>query len=436
MKRLLILLCIGLCCWGQISASQAAEVTSKYPSVKPVFSERFRLVTWDNAISLDKDAHAGQTFTRHRTIAGGELSANKRISFKLTLGNEFRHYVVPENKYARGLNEIFFENAYAKFRIGGVYYPLTFTIGRQNIILGEGFAVMDGNPLDGSRAIYFDAVRLDARISESTMATVFACSQTPTDNRLPIIHDVDQALIEHDEDGAGLYISTKYRHTEFQPYYLYKNIPDWRLHTIGNRVETFLSKRTAVVAEAAIQFGSDKTGTHNDGRLGYAGYAYFNYAIQHPKLCLIEVKPGLFYYSGDDENSSKYEGWDPLFARWPKWSESYIYTQLNEEGVAYWTNIYSFYIQLKLKNITPGLTCLLDYYALYAPHANVNSYSATNLKRGDLLIAKFNFRINEHVTGHFLWESFFPDQFHSFPYSDVVKLDNYSWIRAELLYKL
>jgi len=28
-----------------------------------------------------------------------------------------------------------------------------------------------------------------------------------------------------------------------------------------------------------------------------------------------------------------------LYSRWPKWSELYIYSQVPEKGVAYWTNL-------------------------------------------------------------------------------------------------
>ncbi len=41
--------------------------------------------------------------------------------------------------------------------MGGM--PLTATVGRQDIIEGVGWLVMDGTPLDGSRTVYFDAAR-------------------------------------------------------------------------------------------------------------------------------------------------------------------------------------------------------------------------------------------------------------------------------------
>ncbi len=36
--------------------------------------------------------------------------------------------------------------------------------------------------------------------------------------------------------------------------------------------------------------------------------------------------------SGDDPSTDDNEGWDPLFSRWPKWSELYIYSLATEGG--------------------------------------------------------------------------------------------------------
>jgi hypothetical protein len=40
------------------------------------------------------------------------------------------------------------------------------------------------------------------------------------------------------------------------------------------------------------------------------------------------------------------EGWDPIFSRWPKWSESFIYTFTRESRPSYWSNMSSLYASL------------------------------------------------------------------------------------------
>ena len=47
----------------------------------------------------------------------------------------------------------------------------TLTVGRQDIIMNDGWLVLEGTPLDGSRTIFFDAVRLQGscRINHSSL---------------------------------------------------------------------------------------------------------------------------------------------------------------------------------------------------------------------------------------------------------------------------
>ena len=69
----------------------------------------------------------------------------------------------------------------------------------------------------------------------------------------------------------------------------------------------------------------------------WGGYTYGRRTSEHVRKPYIQV--GWYGFSGDDPRTTgRIEGWDPLFSRWPKWSELYIYSQMRETGVGYWTN--------------------------------------------------------------------------------------------------
>ncbi|MFH2036376.1 MAG: hypothetical protein ABIJ45_08235, partial [Candidatus Zixiibacteriota bacterium] len=142
-KPSLFIIVILLFIIGNVSADtvQKGNITK---NLKLSFSERFRFLSWDNAISLNDDADAGQAFTRHRTSVGAQWFFHRDFEFGIKFTNEFRHYFVPSTKKST-LNEVIFDQLYIKWKNRWLL-PGTLTVGRQNIILGEGFVVMDGSP--------------------------------------------------------------------------------------------------------------------------------------------------------------------------------------------------------------------------------------------------------------------------------------------------
>jgi len=110
------------------------------------FSHRSRFVTWDNAIHLNEGAGSASTFTRHRTSLGVTWKPVLNLEIQVKLTNEFRYYFRPEGRDFN-LNEVFVDNFYVKWTPSHKL-PLVFTLGRQNIILGEGFVVFDPGPMD------------------------------------------------------------------------------------------------------------------------------------------------------------------------------------------------------------------------------------------------------------------------------------------------
>ncbi len=399
------------------------------------FSERFRFVSWDNAVNLDKSLDNGNTFTRHRTSLMAQWLPNTHLEFAVKLTNEYRYYFVPDDREFN-LNEIFVDNMYLKWQNPG-NLPVTMTLGRQNIMLGEGFVVMDGHPLDGSRSIYFNAARFDVSMNKNNKLILFYTYQPETDNLLPIINNKHQALIEQPEQGFGAYFVGKYNKLNLETYLIRKNIRstenkhnDSRINTLGSRFVIPFSDGLSLTGEGAFQFGS-----YGDfDRLSLGGYFYLDYnaASLHPRLPTLTV--GAIYLAGDNPKTERMEGWDPLFSRWPKWSESYIYTLIPEyDGrVAYWSNFISIYETLNFR-IKSNFNFVFTYHHLKA--AEIAAIDRPFLggrgkTRGDLFITKAVIKINKYFSSHLLWETFTPGNFYR---EDAVR---YNWFRFELMFKI
>ena len=126
------------------------------------------------------------------------------------------------------------------------------------------------------------------------------------------------------------------------------------------------------------------------------------------------------------------EAWNPLWSRWPKWSESYIYTLIieNKGRVAYWSNIASLNMNIK-GQFSDKISYTAAYHHLYALQDNPSDFTNGNGKtRGDLFIFKINYKLDKNWSGHLLWEHFIPGNFY------FSSADSYQWLRFELLYKI
>ena len=399
------------------------------------FSERFRFLSWDNAISLADSARAARTFTRHRTSLSAGWTPAPEVTFGVKLTNEFRYYFVPEGTEFH-LDEVFVDQLYAKvIKPGG--YPVTVTMGRQNIMLGEGFIVMAGHPLDGSRSIYFNAVRADWTVRPDHLLTAFYSYQTETEEWLPTIHEQDQALLEQPEEGLGLYYTGKVKGLDLQAYVIRKAVDGndaypvpSEINTVGARVKYPLRRAVDGVVEGAYQFGT------RDGsdRRAFGGYTYLDYRCGwHEIFPLLpsSLRLGGIYLSGDDPSTDEWEDWDPMFARWPKWSESYIYTQIREDAVAYWTNLASLNAAADIA-FSPQVNVRFDYHHLIAPQGSDPDSpfpGGGGTVRGELLIGKLTYRFDRYWSGHILWEGFLPGDYY------FEQADDYSWLRTELLFR-
>ncbi len=410
-----------------------AEVSTEQVSAKfkISFSQRFRFEGWDNAVGLDEDANDASGYTRNRTSLAALWNPSAHVEVMVKLTNEFRHYLVPKNKPFK-IHEIFFDQLYVKWKNIG-QSPLTLTVGRQNIMFGEGFVMMDGNALDGSRSLYFNALRADYQWSKNQRLTAFYSYQPVTDTILPLINHQDQPLVDQPEGALGLYYTGLLKKTGIEAYFIHKYVDrtdklpiESGINTFGTRVQHSLLKDLSLTMEGAYQFGS--YGAFD--RSALAGYGHLDYTLSNKVPLLRTLTLGGIYLGGDNPATAKMEGWDPVYSRWPKWSESYIYTLAKEHGVAYWSNLKTLYLSF-LMDLTPGINLTMTYFRLGAVERGKGSFTGGAGKtRGDLIMGRVNMKINTFTTAHFIWEHFNPGDFY------FTGADNSNWLRFEVMFQL
>jgi hypothetical protein len=373
--------------------------------------ERIRLKAGDNFVDTNAAIDDSWALARIRTRAWLGVPLFENARFNLRTSNEFRKYLHPEGeKYDFRLNEFVFDNAYLEIT---PRKDLSLKIGRQDMFVAEGLVVFDGSPLDGSRTYYFNAVRATWK-SPKTVVDGFVISNTAKDRYLPVINrNPAQSTLERDEQGAGVYVTHQLGKTLRGEFYdIFKReepsaaLPLSRLNTSGFRVTGITKGGIEHIEEFAVQFGDYGP----DSRRGYGGYVDLKKPV--PSFPELALQFNYTHLSGDDPNTPDCEAWNPIFSRWPKWSELYLYSLAQEgRGPGYWTNI---------GMISPGFNykfserANLDFYYrfMYAPETRVLNGQKLGNWRGGLMIAKLNYKVNRHFVGHLLAETLDPGDFY------------------------
>ena len=400
------------------------------PRLKLIFVERFRFEAWDNAVSLDDTAGDGVAYSRNRTTLGLNWRAAKNFEILVKVTNEFRVYLAPKDR-AFNWHELFFDNLYVKWTIPG-RLPFTITAGRQDINLGEGFVIADGTPGDGSRSYYFNAFRVDADLRKNHKLIFFLHAQKTTDRYLPMINERPQPLAEQPENALAFYYSGAFGKAKIDAYAVRKTTEGTELFPVAGRIDTFglraqvpILRPLMLTAEGAVQTGH----CGDAGRAAFGGIAHLDYDIAGALPLLKTVVLGGIYLSGDSLGTEKIEGWDPIFSRWPKWSESFIYTFTRESRLSYWSNLTSLYgsISLDFGSRSDGLLMLQRMGAIEAQPGVFPG--GTGLGRGTLLKGRLNYKISKFLTGRVIWEHFIPGSFY-FPGAA-----SYNWLQFEMIFR-
>lgn len=400
------------------------------------FEQRVRNENWDNIMDFNGDTPDVRNQIRYRTRLWMNLPVSDTVDFYAGLNQETNQIIRTHAPWR--LDEIIFDNAYLAFKKVFVK-GLSLRVGRQNLMKGESFVMFEGNPYDGSRSIYFNAVDLAYSWKKSKLELI-GLSDPWRDHYLPRMHDVTKPLIEWNEQALGVYYTDKNSsRTSYETYYFYKKEfgdyrapsnpqfqPDRYIHTVGGRAVHNLTKNVSLTGEIALQWGNQHPQTDIRGWGGY-GYAKRQFSSRGKPY----LQAGYWGMSGDDPRTkNKVEGWDPLFSRWPKFSELYIYTQFKEQGVAYNTNLGMWQGEVGFAPAKP-LQFRGTYYRMgaYHPFPGSPKLYGTGLSRGDLYETRLDFKMNENWSGHVLWEHLLPGNFYS------GKTPGY-FLRFEMIYLL
>jgi hypothetical protein len=248
--------------------------------------------------------------------------------------------------------------------------PMTLVVGRQDIMLGTGWLVNDGTPRDGSRTMFFDALRATIDLRDKTQLDLIGITQYDDEETWlkPINHRDYLSLTQKtDETGFIGYLTDKsIKNTTLEGYYIYKKEEPsnytkfWRtrsenwsttpgrdqeIHTFGGRIAQKLDDNWSYSVEVAKQFGRKDMGTYpshdNQSMKSLGSNDSLVYAFNDEWKN--ELRTTFEYLSGDKPGTKGSEAFDPLWGDWPQPQRGgdlvpNMYTYENAKGEV--TNLY------------------------------------------------------------------------------------------------
>jgi len=349
--------------------------------------------------------------------------------------------------------------------------PLSITAGRQDIMLGDFYdwwLVADGTPGDGSWTFFLDSLRLtyEAKDIKTKFDVMYIYQNARPGEWMPTINSsgpttsnpLGYNLTEQNEQGVIAYVSNKsLKATTIDGYFIYKrdarefssppyppNFGDNAdIYTIGAKITGTPAERWQYSVEGAYQFGT-KEDTINDGVSGaarlanrdinaYGGKAKLTYLFKDRLNNQVSLLGE--FLSGDDPNTpGKDEMFDVLWGRWPRWSELYIYSYVNETSrkIAQMNNLGRFgpaWSLSPMKNMTLSATYNLMFAPESVPTRTVapGRFSNDGNFRGHYVQAILKHQFNKHLSGHlwgeFVWEGDY-----------YAQRDLMTFVRAEVMF--
>jgi hypothetical protein len=349
--------------------------------------------------------------------------------------------------------------------------PLTATVGRQDIFLGDGWLVGDGTPFDGSWTYFLDSARLAYELKEqhTTIEAIGIIQSAHDADWLPVIGaNQNRLFTEQNEKGAILQVAnTSSKAANITGYFIYKHDdattmtkdqaaafhPDNAdIYTLGGRLNGLLGEHWKYWVEGAYQFGRKEytvAGSGQDPAYVQPGTfrdieAFgFNSKLSYMFKDKLnnQLTMSCEFLSGDDPNTKGTdEMFDVLWGRWPRWSEIGLYMFPAETRVGQEANLFRFGPTWSL-NPLKDLEFSASYYALFAPQAvptlgatqspatpaSARLFTDSGNFRGHFVAAALKYKFSQHMSGH-LWSEFL------FPGDYYVYRNTLSFLRAELMF--
>lgn len=404
-------------------ASLLAAAPARAADVVPTADLRVRQEVLDGVYHFAPDPD--RDWIRVRTRAGATLTAGAH-ALALRLANEHRHHRHPDD-LEFDWDELLVDRAAWTWTIG---QDDRLTVGRQDIVWPGGFLVLERSPLDGSRTVFQDAVRLQL-VDDDGLTDAGFVRNLQRDHHV-LAGDDRRPLADTDE--TGLFLRREHGRLAWAVVAKDESDPDGLLRdlltlTFGLRAVGRFGAGGDWEAELAVQHQREDRG---EGRDDAAGHALALQAfVRDAFLGRTRLEAGGFFYSGRDEG-----GWRAFRApwgRWPKWSELYIYTLIGESTpgrvtVAAWENVAAPRLQL-LAPVGERADARLGATWLLAPAPAWES-------RGLLAQAELTVRLPAGLDGHLLWEMLVPGQFHDGRHGLPPLTDTVHFLRWQLAWSL
>lgn len=416
---------------------------------------RLRNEYFNNAQSLGNPADklGEQDYFRYRARIWTALTPITNLNVSVRLATEPRTWMKPasyspfKGKSGTDWTEGIFDNMYVQWN-EPVGLPAKLTVGRQDLMMGEGWLFGDGTPYDGSWTYYLDAARLTYQIKDAhtTIDAIGILQYAKDDAWLPTINNQDRYQIEQNEKGAVLYISNKsmpqanldgyfiYKHdSKIGPYAIFGDNAD--IYTLGGRVYGVLAEHWKYGVEGAYQFGEKQDLNIHPVSTDFRPISAFGVNSKLTYLFKDSMNNQLSlnyeYLTGDDPGTKTDEMFDLLWGRYPRWSELYnIYSYATESRVGQTANLH---------RIGPGWTIspvkkmdfVANYFVLLADQevptrtGKPGLFTDDGVFRGHYLQTVIKYKFSNHLSGHLWGEFVFPGDFYT--YRKVM-----SFLRAEL----
>lgn len=385
---------------------------------------------------------------RYRTRWSLKWALSPDVDFNTRLTWEFWGHCLPErglNSFMGEQNYDFDEAIFDHFNIQWRNFmdmPLTLTVGRQDIILGTGWLVLDGTPADGSRTIFFDAIRAQYQISDATKLDLIYIQQYDDEEKYikPFNHHAVQErrhlTQKNDETGFIVYLTHVFcEGKNMDAYYIYKKeeASDWskdyapapgndaEIHTFGGRLYGNLTENWLYSAEYAAQFGkSHANGGRYQDLCAQGANTKLTYAFLDDMKS--EVHVGYEFLSGDqDSTDGKDNQFNPLWGDWPQYQrggdlQSYIWTFENK-GLGNVVNMHRLGFGHSFKP-SPVWTIATDYNLLWADETSPRAIGTTantltnDNFRGQMLTGLATYQCCKKFKTQFLIDYFIPGNYY------------------------
>ncbi len=395
---------------------------------------------WTTLKSSNNFSGGNWHWQRWRTRWWTKTKLDKDNEFNTRLTWEFRTYEDPPSKpHSTDFDELIFDNLnWTSRKFLGL--PATVVLGRQDIKLGEGWLVTDGTPLDGSRTLYFDAVRVTYDLREKTKLDLIYIDQHPnSDWMLKPINDRNKYVTQQQEHGAIVYLTDKsFGDTQLEGYFMYKNdnpvdgparnfsstdISKFSkkadIFTFGGAVSGPIRSNWNYRVEGAVQTGRSASPnpaiTSNDDTEALRAFGQKS-NLEYCFKDSLDNRLRLTYefLSGDDPGTKRVESFNPLWGEWPYWSEMYQpYITTLEDGQI--SNLHRLAFGHRIKPNSKW-EILTDYHLLWADentYRGNSKFTNNGSFRGQLITCRAVYNLTKNLKGNIVGEYFMPGDYYA-----------------------